>query len=109
VIVQIATMNPKPGRSAAVLDALRQASAAARLETGTLVFAVHQEFAPDGGIHMYEIYQSVEDQLAHSSSAATAVLRAAVADNIVGPIAVRKCELIEQFGLPLNVITEPSP
>jgi len=49
---------------------------------------------------MYELYASVEAQVAHSGSEATARLRAAVADLLAEPLTVTRGSTLNSLGLP---------
>jgi quinol monooxygenase YgiN len=99
-IAQFARFAAKPGLGGKVVAALQDASVAAAAEEGTLVYAIH--VAPDDQdtVWMYELYTSLEAQAAHSGSAATARLKAAVADLLAEPLAVSKGVPADAFGLP---------
>jgi len=99
-IAQFAKFAARPGHGEKVLAALEDASRAAAEEQGTLVYVIH--VAPDNAdtIWMYELYASAEAQAAHSGSAATARLRAAVADLLAEPLTVSKGILHKALGLP---------
>ena len=98
-IAQFARFIAKPGHGGKVVAALEDASLAAAEEQGTLVYAIH--VAPDDAdtVWMYELYASPEAQVAHSGSAATARLRAAVADLLDEPLAVSKGVVHKALGL----------
>jgi quinol monooxygenase YgiN len=98
-IAQYAKFAAKPGQGAAVREALEKAADAAANETGTLVYIVHVAVDDPDTIWMYELYASVEDQQAHSSSDATATLRATVGDLLVEPLVVSKGEPARVIGL----------
>lgn len=98
-IAQFAELAAKPGRGEQVAAALSEAKAAAALEPGTLAFAIHTSSDDPDLLWVYELYESKDAQIAHSSSAATAALRAALADLLVAPLSVRRAALREGFGL----------
>jgi quinol monooxygenase YgiN len=99
-IAQFAKFVTKPGETAAVRQALENAAAAARLEPGTLVYALHESQDDPATLWMYELYASTEDQQAHSSSLATAQLRAEVADRLLEPLAVIRAPSLFVHALP---------
>ena len=98
-VAQFASFIAKPGLGGKVVAALEDASLAAAEEPGTLVYAIH--VAPDDAdtVWMYELYASAEAQAAHSGSAATTRLRAAVADLLEEPLTVSKGILHKALGL----------
>ena len=98
-IAQFAKFAAKPGHGEKVLAALEEASLAAAEEQGTLVYAIHVVPGDADTVWMYELYASPEAQAAHSSSEATARLRAAVGDLLDEPITVTKGTLHKASGL----------
>ena len=99
-IAQFARFAAKPGQGDKVFAALADASAAAAQEEGTLVYAIHVAPEDPDTVWMYELYTGPEAQAAHSGSAATAQLRAAVADLLAEPLSVSRGVPTKAFGLP---------
>ena len=99
-IAQFARFVAKDGLGGKVFAALQDASVAAAEEEGTLVYAIH--VAPDNPdiVWMYELYANTDAQVAHSGSAASARLRAAVGDLLAEPLTVAKGVPTKAFGLP---------
>ncbi|TWG98562.1 quinol monooxygenase YgiN [Nocardioides sp. J9] len=99
-IAQFARFPAKPGRGADVVAALETALAAARGEAGTQVYAIHVQPDDADVVWMYELYESAQAQANHSSSEATAALRAAVGDLLDGSLTVSRGSIHAGFGLP---------
>jgi quinol monooxygenase YgiN len=80
--------------------ALEDAARAAADEPGTLIYAIHQDSTEPNTLWLYELYDSVESQQAHSGSDATAQLRSAVADLLQEPLSVSRGTPVREKGLP---------
>jgi quinol monooxygenase YgiN len=102
-VAQYAKFPAKPGLGGKVKEALNDAAEAAANEAGTLVYVIHETPDDPDTIWMYELYDSPESQVAHSSSEATGRLRAAVADLLDGPLTVSKGVPVRAQGLPGGV------
>jgi quinol monooxygenase YgiN len=98
-IAQFAKFTAKKDRGGDVITALEAALASARTEVGTEVYAIHLGDDPDV-VWMYELYADSDAQVSHSASAATALLRSAVADLLDEPLSVTRGPVHDQFGLP---------
>jgi quinol monooxygenase YgiN len=101
-VAQFAKFTARDGRGKDVVAALNNALVSARNEPGTRVYAIHQQVDQPDVVWMYELYHDIEAQKAHSGSAATAELRAAVADLLAEPLSVTRGHLGSQFGLPVS-------
>ncbi|MGC0367382.1 quinol monooxygenase YgiN [Rhodococcus sp. 27YEA15] len=99
-VAQFARFTAKPGQADKVVAALEEASIAARSEEGTLVYAIHVFPDTPDVVWMYELYTDAAAQQAHSSSAATDRLKAAVKDVLAEPLTVSKGNPHSAFGLP---------
>jgi quinol monooxygenase YgiN len=99
-IAQYARFAAKEGLSGKVRETLEDAAAAAAAEPGTLLYLIHDSQTEPDTIWMYELYASVEAQVAHSGSEATARLRAAVADLLAEPLTVTRGSTLNSLGLP---------
>jgi quinol monooxygenase YgiN len=99
-IAQFAKFTARPGDGDGVVAALQTALASARTEPGTHVYAIHRQADDPNVVWMYELYASADAQVAHSGSAATAELRAAVGELLAEPLTVTRGLVEEEFGLP---------
>jgi quinol monooxygenase YgiN len=102
MVAQYARFVAKKGMGGAVRDALELAAETAATEVGTVVYIVHVALDDPDTVWMYELYASLEAQQLHSSSEATAQLRATVADLVGEPIVVLKGEPVRVLGLTTN-------
>ena len=99
-IAQFAKFTARSGCGQKVVEALEDALVSADTEAGTQVYAIHRlEDDPDV-VWMYELYADAAARAAHSGSAATGALRAAVADLLAEPLTVSRCLVGPEFGLP---------
>jgi quinol monooxygenase YgiN len=89
-IAQVAKFVAKAGHGAKVVEALEQAYVAAEAEPGTLVYTIHIAPESEDIVWMYELYEDSDAQVNHSSSTATALLRATVKDLLDEPLVVIK-------------------
>jgi quinol monooxygenase YgiN len=101
-VAQYAKFAAKPGLGQKVVGLLEDASTTAEAETGTLVYAIHVTVDDPDTIWLYELYDSPESQVAHSSSEATARLRSGVADLLSEPLTVSRGNPRVAYGLPLS-------
>jgi quinol monooxygenase YgiN len=101
-IAQFAKFTAREGHGPTVVEALENALASARTEPGTQVYAIHQQVDDPDVVWMYELYADADARAAHSGSAATSTLRAAVADLLTEPLAVSRCRVGHEFGLPVS-------
>jgi quinol monooxygenase YgiN len=99
-IAQFAKFTAHRGHGDRVVTALETALAGARTEPGTYVYAIHRQADDPDVVWMYELYASADAQVAHSGSAATAELRAAVGGLLAEPLSVTRGLVGEEFGLP---------
>jgi quinol monooxygenase YgiN len=101
-IAQFAKFTARSGYGQKVVEALENALAGARTEPGTQVYAIHQQDDDPDVVWMYEVYADADARAAHSASAATSTLRAAVADLLAEPLTVSRCLVGREFGLPVG-------
>jgi quinol monooxygenase YgiN len=94
-IAQYARFAARPGLGEEVLALLDDASRAAAEEPGTITYTVHVDPNDGDVVWMYELYSSPEAQAAHSSSEATAKLRAGVAGLLAEPLSVSRGAVYE--------------
>ena len=99
-IAQFAKFTAKPGSGPQVVAVLETALKSAREESGTQVYAIHQQIDDPDVVWMYELYADGDAQAAHSGSDATAVLRSAVGDLLAEPLTVVRGAVGQEFGLP---------
>jgi quinol monooxygenase YgiN len=99
-IAQFAKFSARSGHGPKVIEALENALAGARTEPGTQVYAIHQQVDDPDVVWMYELYADADAQAAHSGSAATSALRAAVSDLLKEPLTVTRGLVGHEFGLP---------
>jgi quinol monooxygenase YgiN len=99
-IAQFAKFTAHRGHGDRVVAALEAALASARTEPGTHAYAIHQQADDPDVVWMYELYANADAQAAHSGSAATAELRAAVSELLAEPLTVTRGLVGEEFGLP---------
>jgi quinol monooxygenase YgiN len=99
-IAQFAKFIAHSGLGGKVVEALETALVSARIEPGTQVYAIHQEADNPDVVWMYELYADADARAAHSASAATSALRAAVGDLLAEPLTVSRALVGHEFGLP---------
>lgn len=99
-IAQFAKFTAKPGHGGDVVATMETALAAARLESGTEVYAIHVAGDQPDVVWVYELYSDTDAHAAHSSSAATAQMRTSLADLLAEPTVVLRSSVHAGFGLP---------
>jgi quinol monooxygenase YgiN len=99
-VAQFARFRGVEGKASELRAALEDAAKAASEEPGTLIYAIHQDAAEPNTLWLYELYDSVESQQAHSSSGATSQLRSAVGDLLQEPLSVSRGTPVTEKGLP---------
>jgi quinol monooxygenase YgiN len=100
LFAQSAKYIAKPGRGGKIVAALESALAAASLEDGTLVYAIHRSTDHPDVVWMYELYADPDAHGSHSVSTATSILRSATADLVAQPLSVVRGPVHQSFGLP---------
>jgi quinol monooxygenase YgiN len=79
-IAVVATITAHPGHRHAVVDALRTAVAAVRLEQGCELYVLHEDMDEPNRLVMIERWSSMADLEAHGRGAALATLGGALKD-----------------------------
>jgi quinol monooxygenase YgiN len=97
LFAQSAKFIAKPGRGGKIVAALESALAAASLENGTLVYAIHRSTDHPDVVWMYELYADPDAHWSHSVSTANSILRSATADLVAQPLSVVRGACASKF------------
>ena len=97
-----ATLQAKPGRRDALVDALDAIRVESAREPGTFVFTVHTVRDDDRTVFCYEVYRDEAAQTAHREGTALQAMMSAFADLVEGPPSVVYLSLVGATGLDLS-------